>query len=458
MNIVEDPRIKQLIIRIIAIIFFMEILDAGVLNTSLPQIAKSLHHNPIDLKAAVTTYLLTLGIFIPVSAWCADYIGEKKTLIMAIAVFALGSIGCAFSVNLSMLICFRLLQGVGGGFLMPVARLILVRFFGVHNTVDAMAKVGAIMIYAMMLGPFIGGAITTYIGWRYIFFVNVPLGLFAIYYLYRYLPVFGELKKEPFDFRGFLFIGTALGATLFFLDIIVHPHFSVASKLFLLTASIAAFFLYVWHEKRVKFPIINREIFDDTSFNWISLGSFTTRLSLSALPFLVPLLLQAVYGLEAVQSGLFMIPSGIGAYLARRQVARLLTRVGYRKVMLYNATFVTCLFMSYVFQAYTFMPYLLVIQQFLFGASFAIQMSSMNSCAYRYMHEPFVGKASSFYSAVIQLSASFGVALAALTMVSVIGHADLTHNVPPIAFKVAFIVQGLYGFLAIYAFAKIKPE
>ena len=212
MSIITDPTIKTLIIRIISVIFFMEIFDAGVLNTSLPQIAKSLHQNPIDLKAAITTYVLSLGIFIPVSGWCTDRIGEKKTLYIAITTFTLGSIGCALAMNLTTLVCFRLLQGVGGGFLMPVARLVLIRAFGGAHASEAMSRIGLVNVFAMLMAPIVGGLVTTYVHWRCIFIINVPVGLWALYYIHRYLPFLGGHQYMPFDFRGFMLVGAGLGS------------------------------------------------------------------------------------------------------------------------------------------------------------------------------------------------------------------------------------------------------
>jgi len=175
-----NQKSKAIIIVIVAIAMLMELLDATVINTSLPQIAKSLHTNPIELKVAITMYLLSLGIFIPVSGWLVDCIGERKTLILAIIIFLLSSIGCALSTNLDMLVVFRLLQGMGGAFLMPIARLVLVRAYGKQDIVHAMMKVSLITMSAMFLGPILGGAITTYIGWRWIFLLNIPFGLVGL--------------------------------------------------------------------------------------------------------------------------------------------------------------------------------------------------------------------------------------------------------------------------------------
>ena len=168
---------KKIIIYVIAIAMLMEMLDASILNTSLPQIAKSLHSNPIALKVAITTYLLTLGIFIPVSSWLVDRLGEPRTLILAIVIFLLSSLGCALSVNLCMLVVFRLCQGIGGGCLAPVARLVLVRVYGSQHTVKAMAQISSMTLLGLFLGPVLGGAITTYFGWRWIFLINFPFGL-----------------------------------------------------------------------------------------------------------------------------------------------------------------------------------------------------------------------------------------------------------------------------------------
>lgn len=455
MDQLDETVLNKSVIRIIAIAFFMEILDAMVLNTSLPRIAKSLHHNPIEMKAAITIYLLTVGIFIPVSGWCADRIGERRVLMMAISLFTLGSIGCAAATNLKMLVCFRLLQGVGGGFLMPVARLILIRVFSGGQTAQAMAKVVAIFTYAMVLGPIIGGAITTYLNWRYIFILNVPIGFISLFYINKHLPDLHEHEAAPFDWLGFVLLGASLGSALFLLDILIHPMITLIEKFSIAVFSIAMFFVYTRHVKRAKHPVIDAKIFANPQFCWIALASFLTRLTMSAMLFLVTLLLQSLYDYSAVKAGLFLVPMGVGAYLGKKLLTTAFQKYSRRAMLFASTSSMILLYLTYEVQAFMLIPVLLLLQQFIYGIVMSSLMTGMNSYAYKCLSPDVLSKGNSFYSAVIQLSVSFGIAMAALTMIAVIGHADLTHDVPAIAFKVVFAVQTIYALMAMYAISKI---
>lgn len=456
MSFITDLKITRNIIWIVGLTFVMEIIDGNVLNTSLPQIAKTLHHNPIELKAAVTIYFLSCGIIIPVSGWFAERFGEKHTLLLSIILFLVGSFGCALAFNLATLVVFRFIQGMGGGFMAPVGRLILIRAFGQEGVVMAMSRIAMLLIFAMAVGPLLGGAITTYTSWRYIFILNIPIGLFAMYYIAQHLPSFGELKKVPFDFKGFVYLGMFLGMLLLFLDLLVNPAIDHVIKFGLLLVSGISLVSYMLHEKKTTHPLIHRDIFADKRFNLVSAGSFLTRLSMSAVMFLVPLMLQASYGYEAVEAGCFAVPVGVGAYFGKKVIRPILKTYGYRPLLLIGSIAMALILPSYYVQAIVLMPVLLLVQQFVFGFIFSIMATTMNSFAYRFLQESHLANGTSFYSAIIQVSMSFGIALAAVTMIAVIGKSDLTHNVPLIAFKAVFLVQGFYAIAACYVFSKIK--
>lgn len=451
-----DDRTKLHIIFIIAVAMFMEMLDASALNTSLPQIALSLHANPIQLKVAITTYLLTLGIFIPLSGWVVDRIGERNSLLIAISVFLASSIGCASSHNLTSLVIFRLLQGMGGAFLAPVGRLILVRVYGKENIVGAMARVSMISILALMLGPLLGGAITTYLSWRWIFWLNIPFGLFGIQQIIRYLPRLNPPVIKPFNFINFLLIGSALGLLLFFIDTIIQPLIPVTDKILLLitalTLAAAAFF----HTKAATYPLLDFSVFRNRTFSLTALGSLTARFTLSTPPFLIPLMLQATYGFSALHSGLITVPAMIGALTSRKLVSTLINKFEYKRLLKNNSIILCIIFLSYSINAWHLNLPLLLIQQFLFGFCSAIQYTSMNSLAYKNLNDDQISRGTSIYSAVVQLSASFGIAIAALIMVATIGHNNLSHNIPTIAFKVVFVIQSIFMIMATFIFSRLR--
>lgn len=440
---------KNTLLMIVAIAMGMEMLDANILNTSLPQIAHSLQVNPIQLKAALTTYLLSLGIFVPVSGWLSDRIGEKHTLMLAIIIFVLSSIGCGLSHNLPMMVFFRLCQGIGGAFLMPVGRLILIRIFQGQALVVAIAKVSGYAVLGSLLGPVIGGALTTYLHWRWIFFINIPVGFIGLYLVYYHLPIFRERLKQPFDLPGFLLIGFGLGALLFLLDKIPEGNFNLIGKYLLFVFIIGAFLGYYWHARYAKNPLIRLDILKQKYFMTGAIGSLLARLTLSAQSFLVPLLLQTGYGYSALHASFFLIPQSIGILLNKPVVTRLLKYFGHKRLLFNNTLLLTLLLFSYVLQTITLMPMLLLFQQLVIGFAMSLHFTVMNSYTYDHLPEAYVSDGSSFYSGVIQVSSSFGIALAALVMLGVIGNTqNLHYNVPLHAFAVVFVVQTIYLMVA----------
>lgn len=450
-----SDKIKRAVVVIVAIVMGIEFINASALNTSLPQIAKSLHSNPIDLKVAITTYLLSLGIFIPVSAWVVDRLGERKTLSLAITIFSLSAIGCASSQNLAMLVVFRLLQGAGGAFLAPIARMTLLHTYGKKNIVHAMTQVTKISLFALILGPLLGGAITTYIGWRWIFVLNIPPGLVAIILIKMYLPQFNEPKRRRFDFLGFIFLGLALGCLLFFLDVLVTPSFSPEAKFVLLMLAAIMGVSYFFHSKRITYHLLDFSIFKDRLFRLAALGSLSSRFTLSTPPFLIPLMLQATYGYSAIHAGFYAVPTVIGALLSRPLIKLAFKCLSYRQLLLINTSFLLICFVSYSINAFVLIPALLIVQQVAFGFASALQFTSMNSLAYKNLAPAQVSRGVSIYSAIIQLSASFGVAIAALIMVNVIGQHGLTHHIPNIAFQVVFIAQAFFLLIALGLFYRL---
>lgn len=446
---------KKILSRVISVIMLMEMLDATVLNTALPQIAHSLNVNPVSLKEILTVYFLSLGIFIPVSGWVADRFGEKRSMLLAIVLFTVSSMACGLSVNLPMLVGFRFLQGVGGAFLMPIGRQILVRVFPRLERIKAMASINVVTLLGLSMGPVVGGALTTYANWRWIFFINIPIGMLGFFLIYRYLPVIREKVKAQFDFIGFILIGLMLGSMLFLLDILIDVRISIYLKLLLLSIAVFSAITYTFHAKRHPAPLISLKLFDQGVFRPAISGSFLTRLTSTAHPFLVPLLLQTGYAYSAFQSGLYQVPVIISTLITMIFIAKLVKRFDNRRLLMVATVWIMIVFCSFSLQAFYLIPWLLILQQICIGLMLPVQTSLMNAQAYESLPDNYISQGTSVYSGVIQVSGSFGIASAALVMIAVIGPNDLGHQVPLMAFKVIFIVQSIYSLLALWLFARM---
>lgn len=328
---------RNLIPLIVATALFMENLDATVLATSLPAIAKDLNANPIHLKLALTTYLLALAVFIPASGWMADRFGAKNVFRAAMVVFAAGSIACAMSTGLGSLVGARILQGIGGAMMAPVGRLIVLRTIPRTEIIGAIAWLTVPALVGPVLGPPLGGFITTYFNWRWIFWINIPVAILGLILITRFIPDVREKVSGEFDLRGFLLIGPGLslfltGVTLMGLNL-VSQELVVAFTL----AGIALLAMYVWHALNMARPILDLRLLSIQTYRVGVVGGFLFRTGLGAGPFLLPLLFQTGFGMTPFQSGLLTFATGIGAMFMKTQAAVILRRFGFRRVLIVNA-------------------------------------------------------------------------------------------------------------------------
>ena len=448
------PRIIPLVV---ASALFMENTDSTIIATSLPAIAADLGEDPVILKLAFTTYLLALTVFIPVSGWCADRFGARNIFRAAIAVFMLGSIACALTTSLEGLIAARALQGLGGAMMVPVGRLIVLRTVPKSEMVNAMALLTIPALMGPIFGPPLGGFITTYFHWRWIFWINVPVGLVGLALATIHMP---DIREEgvPLDALGFLLSGLGLSALVFGATVLgradVLPIYGGPA---LIGLGLVLSALYVWHAKRTPRPILDLNLLRIATFRSGVVGGTLFRIGIGAIPFLLPLMLQLGFKLTPFQSGSLTFAAALGALTMKFSAARILKRFGFRSVLLFNA-FISCIFLAVqgLFTPET--PHLLILAVLLAGGFFrSLQFTALNAIAYADIPQREMASATSFYAVAQQLSLAAGVVCAA----SVLELAQYMRGETTLAvddFAYAFFAVALISAFSVFSHVSLAPD
>jgi EmrB/QacA subfamily drug resistance transporter len=401
---------------IVACAVFMETLDGTVIATSLPAIGADLHQDPITLKLALTSYLLSLAIFIPASGWAADRFGARTVFRIAILVFTFGSILCGFSSSLPEFVAARMVQGMGGAMMVPVGRLVLLRSVERSEVVRALAYLMIPSLLGPIAGPPIGGFITTYFHWRWIFFVNVPIGIVGFVLVSLFIKnVRGEAPR-PLDLPGFLILGTALASLVFGVTVIGRGLVGTPIVIALITAGVLLLIVYVLHARRAKFPILELRLLKIPTFRASLTGGSVFRIGVGALPLLLPLMLQLGFGMNAFQSGTITFVSSAGAMLMKATAPPILRYFGFRRVLIFDALLSSAFFASYgLFTIST--PVLVMMSVLLVGGFIrSLEFTSLNTIAYADIEDQAMSQATSFAAVAQQLSLSFGIAIGAIVI------------------------------------------
>ncbi len=442
---------------IVAVSLFMENMDSTVIATSLPAIARDIGTNPLALKLAVTSYLLSLAIFIPASGWTADRFGARNVFRLAIAVFVLGSIGCALSHSLTDFVAARIFQGMGGAMMTPVGRLIVVRAIGKERLLNAMSLLTIPALIGPICGPPLGGFITTYATWHWIFIINVPIGLVGIALATRYIPNVRAEYPYPFDLVGFLLSAVAIGGLAFGLSVAGLEFLPDSVVAGLIGVGAVSGVTYVMYARRATAPILDLSLLKLPSFRASIFGGFMFRLGVGALPFLLPLLLQIGFGLSPFQSGLITFTSALGSMFMKAAATTVLKHFGYRNVLLYNSL-VSAVFIAACATFVPGMPFPVMIAILLVGGFFrSLQFTSVNTIAYAEVTPPVMSRATSMVAAFQQLSLSTGVAVGALVVELTLRLKD-TSLMSAADFPPAFLAIALLSASAALVFMRLPPE
>jgi EmrB/QacA subfamily drug resistance transporter len=458
MPVSEPPRpYNRVVPLIVAVALFMENMDSTVIATSLPAIARALDTNPLALKLAVTSYLLALAICIPASGWVADRFGARNIFRLAIGVFVLGSIGCALSRSLEEFVLARIVQGMGGAMMTPVGRLILVRSIDKRLLVNAMSMVTIPALVGPICGPPLGGFITTYASWHWIFIINVPIGLIGLVMATRYIPNLHTERPGPFDFTGFILSGLGIGGLAFGLSVMGLEFLPVGVVAALLGVGAASTAGYIFYAQRKASPILDLRLFQLPTFRASIFGGFMFRLGIGALPFLLPLLLQIGFNLTPFQSGLITFTAALGAMFMKAAVASVLKRFGYRRVLVYNSL-ISAAFLAACASFVPGMPFAAMVAILLAGGFFrSLQFTAVNTIAYAEIEPSMMSRATTLVSVAQQLALSTGVAVGALVVEITL---SLKHGATMGAmdFPPAFLVVSVITAASVLIFARLAPD
>ncbi|MCX7199822.1 MAG: MFS transporter [Proteobacteria bacterium] len=401
---------------IVACALFMENMDSTVIATSLPAIAADLGANPLALKLALTAYLVSLAVFIPISGWVADRFGARAVFAAAIGVFMTGSLLSAASSTLPAFVGARFLQGIGGAMMVPVGRLVLMRAIPKSEYVAALSYLTMPALLGPIIGPALGGAITQYAHWRWIFLINVPISILGLYLVLRHIPNLREPRVPPFDVPGFLLSGTGLALLMLGLSSLGGHLMPAAHTWGAVAAGAALLAAYVRHARRTAYPVLDLGLLRLPTFANGVLGGSLFRIGVGASPFLLPLLLQIGFGMDPLHSGLLTCASAIGALFMKTMTIRILRRWGFRRVLVANALAASAgMAACAAFTAAT--PHVVIfIVLLLAGCLRSLQFTSLQAVQFADTSHEAMSRATSLSSMAQRLSQSLGIAIGAYVL------------------------------------------
>lgn len=425
---------------LMAIAIFMQMLDATILNTALPKIAEDLHASPLNMQMAVIVYTLTVALLIPLSGYLADRFGTKKVFLCSLSVFMLGSLLCAAATNLQMLVLARAVQGIGGSMLVPVPRLTILRVYEKSQLLNAFNYAVMPALIGPVMGPLVGGYLVEYASWHWIFLLNLPIGLIGVIVGRKIMP---DVKggKPALDLSGFLMFAGAACALTLSVEIVSQAGAKPFSLL-LAASGAVLLWLYYRHAKTVPNPIYAGHLFKVRTFRLGLAGNLVSRLGISSVPFLLPLLFQVAFGYSAALSGWLVAPVALASLLVKPAIKPVMARFGYRNVLIWNTRILGILIMLLALPSGDAPPAVWVGLLFLMGTCNSIQFSSMNTLTLADLRGYQTGSGNSLMAVNQQLAIALGTALGALILQlwrgSSVAQSDLH-----LAFRLTFASVGL---------------
>lgn len=401
---------------LVASAFFMEMLDGTVIVTALPEMAKSFGVNPVDLTLGMTAYMLTLAVFIPLSGWFADRFGSRRVFVLALAIFTLASVLCGLATGTWSFTLARVLQGFGGSMMVPVGRLAVLRTTPKQHLIRAIAVITWPGLIAPIIGPAVGGFLTTYVDWRWIFFLNVPLGLAGMAFAWRLIPEGEESRDRPLDRAGFVLSAAACLAFTYGLNLFGNVDVPVVLASLLVIAGLGFAVATYIHAQRHPSPLLDLSSLKIQTYA-VSVGGGTLlRTVISTAPFLLPLMFQVGFGLDAFEAGLLVLAVFVGNLGIKPLTTPMLRRLGFRRLLLGNGLLFAATLVGCAFLTPQTPRVLLLLLLLISGASRSTQFTAIATIAFADVPQQRMSGANTFFSLMFQLSLGLSVAVGAVCL------------------------------------------
>ena len=458
----HPPVRSRALLWLVGIGFFMQSLDGTIVNTALPKMAQALGASPLHMQMVVVGYALTMAVVIPATGWLADALGTKRVYLAAIVLFTAGSLGCAMSPTLGWLIAARVLQGVGGAMLLPVGRLAVLRVFPREQFLEAISFVAIPGLIGPLIGPTLGGWLVEAASWHWIFLINLPIGVLGVAATLMAMPNLRNPRPGNFDTGGYLMLAVAMVSTSLALDGMGGLALKHAIVVMLLLLGLSMLTAYWLHALRSPAPLFPPRLFRIQSYRVGLLGNLFARIGSGAMPYMIPLLMQLGMGYSPAQAGMLMLPMALAGVLTKKAVTPIITRLGYRRVLLGNTVLVGVLMASFALMTASQPLWLRIIQLAAFGAVNSLQFTAMNTVTLKDLDPDSAAAGNSLFSMVQMLGMSMGVSVAAGLLTAL---ADWLH-VPARAggaqalpaFQLALVVIGLITIGSAFIFWQIEQE
>lgn len=426
---------------LVATTFFMETLDSTVIATALPMMAKDFGVSPVDVGLGITAYLLTLAVVIPISGWLADRFGARRIFTLAIATFIVSSILCGLSDNLGLFIFARVLQGIGGALMVPVGRIIVLRFTPKEEIISAIGLITWPGLIGPVIGPAVGGMFTKYLTWHWIFFINVPIGLLGIILSFMWIKGSNERKQSPLDFQGFFLSGIALSALIYSIELCRHIREGSSTIIIFLSLGLVSGYFAIKHFQRAKHPMIDLSLFKNPAFETSVIAGNLFRIALSSTPFLVPLFLQLGLDIDPLQAGVMVMSIFVGNLVMKSVTTPILHKYGFKKVMMFNGVCIILSLLSLAFISPAMPIWIIMVLLFINGLVRSMKFTSINTLGLADVPQEQMGSASSLASTGIQLSMALGIAVGSLALtIATLITKDNPDDPQIVDFQIAFLL------------------
>ncbi|MER8410621.1 DHA2 family efflux MFS transporter permease subunit [Mesorhizobium sp. M7A.F.Ca.US.010.02.1.1] len=443
---------------IVAIAFFMQLLDSTIISTSLPQMGASFGVSPVAMSIGITVYMLTMAVFVPLSGWLADRFGARNIFLLAIVLFTLASLACGLSQTLTQFVAARVVQGLGSALMTPVGRILVLRNASKSELLNATALITWPALFAPVVGPVLGGFITTYLSWHWNFFINIPLGVIGLSLVARFIPGDREADPKPLDWPGFFLTSAGLALLLYGLERIAHPEDGVLPTALLIVAGIVIGWLAVRHLRRAPHPLLDLSSFKVLTFAISTLAAGTIfRVAINATPFLLPLLFQVGFGLSPVDAGLMILAYFLGNLGMKTVTTPTLRRFGFRSVMVVNGIIASVSIMACGAVSPQTPQALVVALMLIAGLTRSMQFTALNTLAFADIDAAQRSSAATLSSMLQQVAMLFGVAVAA----AILNLSQIVRDRPALDlldFRIAFLAIGAIGLVAALRFLVLPPS